>query len=105
MIRRGPYGPSITSRSPMTEARTCSTSGDAAAPRASNPAPSTLDRPHGKAGDEAVEEQIEHERDRDRDQDGRRLERLPEEDVAADELVGTPVETTFSAVREMKARA
>src|SRR5215218_6479519 len=29
MIRRGPYGPSITSPSPMTDARIRSTSGDA----------------------------------------------------------------------------
>src|SRR5215203_4635557 len=87
MIRRGPYGPSITSRSPMTDARIRSTSGAAAASPASTVTPSALDRPHGKAADEAVEEQIEHERDRDRDQDGRRLERLPEDD-AADELGG-----------------
>src|SRR4029453_8693550 len=88
MIRRGPYGPSITSRSPMTDARIRSTSGDAAACPASTPTPSALDRPHGKAADEAVQEQVEHERDRDRDQDGRGLQGLPEEHVTADQLGG-----------------
>src|SRR4029450_10614025 len=45
MIRRGPYGPSITSRSPMTAARIRSTSGDAAASPASPVTPSARDAP------------------------------------------------------------
>lgn len=39
-----------------------------------------------ESGDEAVQEQVEHEGDRDRDEHGGGLQRLPEEDVAADQL-------------------
>jgi biuret amidohydrolase len=49
---------------------------------------SALDRAHGEARDEAVQEQVEHQGDGDRDQDRRRLQRLPEEHVAADQLGG-----------------
>ena len=47
---------------------------------------SALDGALGEAGDEAVEEQVEDQGDRDGDQHGGRLQRLPEEHVAADQL-------------------
>src|SRR5690606_7577665 len=47
---------------------------------------SALDGSLREPGDEAVQEQVEHERDRNRDEHRGGLQRLPEEDVAADQL-------------------
>ena len=48
----------------------------------------TLDRAAGEALDQAVEKQIVHQADRDGDDQGGGQERLPEEDVAQDQLGG-----------------
>src|SRR5918993_727942 len=49
---------------------------------------SALYRTLGEAGDEPVEEEVEHDRDRHGDENGGRLQRLPEEHVAAYQLGG-----------------